>query len=100
MLELTRRNKTIETSKSALTLLKNAVDEMEKESHAAILTWCGTDADFYEEVVGYAPEVELTENSYILGNGDSFAVVNKDASTDDINDALKKIGSNLYIKEA
>lgn len=100
MFRLLDGNKTIATNENAFELLKDATDFNEKGSHAAILTWCGTDKDFYEEVTTFKPQLELTDKTWIIGDGDYFAPVNEDATLQEINNALSDIHSPLKIEEA
>ena len=100
MFRLLDGNKTIATNENAFELLKDATNFNEKGSHAAILTWCGTDKDFYEEVTTFKPQSELTDKTWIIGDGDYFATITEDATTDELNNALSEIHSPLKIEEA
>lgn len=100
MFRLLDGNKTITTNENAFELLKDATDFNEKGSHAAILTWCGTDKDFYEEVTTFKPQSELTDKTWIIGDGDYFATITEDATIDELNNALSEIHSPLKIEEA
>lgn len=100
MFRLLDGNKTIATNENAFELLKDATDFNEKGSHAAILTWCGTDKDFYEEVTTFKPQSELTDKTWIIGDGDYFATITEDATLQEINNALSDIHSPLKIEEA
>ena len=64
------------------------------------MTWCGTNKEFFEEVTTFKPTTELKDNSWIIGDGDYFALVNEDATVQEINNALSDIHSPLKIEEA
>lgn len=100
MFKLINGTKTIATNENAFELLKDATDFNEKGSHAAILTWCGTDKAFYEEVTTFEPQTELTDKTWIIGDGDYFATITERATVEELNDALSEIHSHLTIVEA
>jgi hypothetical protein len=99
MFRLLDGNKTIATNENAFALLENATNYHEKKSRAAVLTWCGTDKAFFEEVTTFAPTSELAKNTWIIGDGDYFAPINEDANLQEINNALHDIHSSLRITE-
>lgn len=79
--------------------LQEAVQILENRNHAAQLCWCGVDVEFYKEVTGNEPSAELKEDSFILGDGDFFTVVNRSCTLEDINCALSDVAENIYIEE-
>lgn len=79
--------------------LEEAVRILENRHHATQLCWCGADVEFYKEVTGSEPTVELKEDSFILGDGDFFTVVNGSYTLEEINYALSDVAENIYIKE-
>lgn len=100
MFKLTNNNKTIATNNNAFELLEAATNYHETKSRAALLTWCGTNKEFFEEVTTFEPTTELKDNSWIIGDGDYFALINEDATLQEINNALSDIHSPLKIEEA
>ena len=100
MFKLMNGNKTIASNEVAFELLTDATNFHEKYSHAAQLTWCGTDANFYLEVAEVEPPRELHQNTWIIADGGYFAPVNEDATLQEINNALSDIHSPLKIEEA
>lgn len=100
MFKLMNGNKAIASNEVAFELLTDATNFHEKHSHAAQLTWCGTDANFYLEVAEVEPTKELHQNTWIIADGDYFAPVDEDATLNEINNALKEIHSPLTIIEA
>lgn len=99
MFKLTNNNKTIATNTNAFDLLEVATNYHETKSRAALMTWCGTNKEFFEEVTTFEPTTELKSNSWIIGDGDYFALVNEDATLQEINNALSDIHSPLKIEE-
>ena len=79
--------------------LEEAVRILENRHHATQLCACGTDVEFYKEVTGSEPTVELKEDSFILGDGDFFTVVNGSCTLEEANDALSDVAENIYIEE-
>ena len=100
MFKLINGTKTIATNNNAFDLLEVATNYHETKSHAALMTWCGTNKEFFEEVTTFEPTTELKANSWIIGDGDYFALVNEDATVQEINNALSDIHSPLKIEEA
>ena len=79
--------------------LEGAMDVLERKSHATQLTWCGTNHEFYEEVTGAAPTVDLTDETWIIGDDDFFTVVERNATADEIKLALQDITRDIEIEE-
>lgn len=79
--------------------LEEAVRILENRHHATQLCWCGEDVEFYKEVTGSEPSIELKEDSFILGDGDFFTVVNRSYTLEEINYALSDVAENIYIEE-
>lgn len=100
MFRLLDGTKTIATNENAFALLEAATNYHETKSRAALLTWCGTNKEFFEEVTTFEPTTELKDNSWIIGDGDYFALINEDATLQEINNALSDIHSPLKIEEA
>lgn len=79
--------------------LEEAVRILENRHHATQLCWCGSDVEFYKEVTGSEPSIELKEDSFILGDVDFFTVVNRSCTLEEINCALSDVAENIYIEE-
>ena len=79
--------------------LEEAVRILENRHHATQLSACGTDVEFYKEITGSEPSVELKEDSFILGDGDFFTVVNRSCTLEEANYALSDVAENIYIEE-
>lgn len=79
--------------------LEGAMAVLERRSHATIITWCGKNSDFYEEVTRTAPAIALSDDSWIIGDGDFFTTIDRTATADEIKLALRDITRDIEIEE-
>lgn len=79
--------------------LEEAVRILENRHHATQLCWCGADVEFYKEVTGSEPSIELKEDSFILGDVDFFTIVNSSCTLEEANYSLSDVAENIYIEE-
>lgn len=75
MFRLTHMNKTVGYYPTAMDALYKFIEEEEERIHATDLIFCGTDREAYFEVFEKEPPEELTEESFIIIDGDSIALV-------------------------
>lgn len=75
MFRLTHRSKTIGYYSTAMDALYKFIEEEEERIHATDLIFCGTDREAYFEVFEEEPPKGLTEDCFIIIDGDSITLV-------------------------
>lgn len=96
MYKVRNTNKTFNTVFKAL---EEAVEVLNNKSNSAQLAWCGTDKEVFREVTGEEPTVTLNEQSFILVDGDVFAIVQSDCTLEEANNALSDVADGVVIEE-